>query len=219
MKSRGNRCGHDPRQIRRRLVRGGGSRRQPAVLVEGARAFARAIVERPLDFPELAATRETDRARRSERLEAIGLVVQALVVRCDLLTLVVKWRGAGLEERTIGRWTGMTVRRVRRALFDLRWAHFARGPGRFGPGRIPQPVEEYAPGKYRGKAAIRQLTPELFASVGMLGWLKDCQAARYKAQQPQRSTSTPAHLTRALVQRRAVTDAISSILAGRAPPE
>lgn len=213
----GNRCGHDRHRIRRSLARGGGTKRGPLVLAEGARAFARAIVERPDDFPELAATRDTDRARRSERLEAIGLVVMALAVRCDLLTLVVRWKGAGLDARTIGRWTGLTGRRLRRALFDLRWGAFVRGPGRFGPGRIPQPVEEYAPGRYRGKAAIRQLTPAVFEKVGMLGWLKEQQARRYAevSRPPSRRepTRAQAELARQSIAREV------RLLAGRAPPE
>jgi hypothetical protein len=215
----GNRCGHDRRKIRRRLCRGGGSSRQPLVLVEGARAFARAIVERPHDFPDLSAVLDDhDRARRSERLEAIGLVVMALVVRADLLTLVVKWRGEGLPQELIAKWTGMSARRVRRALHDLRWAGFARGPGRFGPGRIAQPVEAYevdGETRFRGKVAIRQLDRSLWESVGMGGWLKDQQARRYAdlaRPRPRPMSRTAVRLNREAFDREA------RMLAAQRPP-
>lgn len=209
----GNRCGHDRHRIRRSLVRPKGPR-QPLVLMEAARAFARAIVERPRDFPELQATRETDRQRRSERLEAIGLVVMAVMVRTDLLSLVVRWKGEGLREAAIAKWTGLTARRVRRALFDLRWAGLLRGPGKYGPNRIAQPVEEFVPEgqcrrprcvacqrgmktHLRGKPAIRQMTEELFRKVGMLPWLVEQQKLRYAAlhpPKPERRQMTEAQL-------------------------
>lgn len=199
---KGNRCGHDPAKIRRSLRRGGGRIRLPLVLEEGGRAFARAIVERPRDFPELLdVTKDSNRKRRSERLEVIGLVVMALIVRTDLASLVVRWEGDGLPEKTIARWTGCTARRVRRALHDLRWAGLVRGPGKFGPNRIKQPCETYDPretkagrctrvacwsckkGKphVRAKPAIRQLTIGIFKSTGRDGWLRNAQAARYAA--------------------------------------
>jgi len=149
----GNRCGHNPSKIRRTLRRCGPHRRAPLVLSETAAKFARAIIERPDDFPELRkVTRIKDRRRRSERLEAIGLVVVALFVRTDLLSLVVRWEGEGLPEAKIAEWTGLNGRRIRRALFDLRWAAMVSGPGKFGPNRIPQPVEPYDPTVCRGEA-------------------------------------------------------------------
>jgi hypothetical protein len=148
----GNRCAHDPSRIRRSLRRCGPHKRAPLVLSETARLFARAIVERPDDFPELRhVTADRNRRRRSERLEAIGLVVLALFVRTDLLSLVVRWEGEGLDAQTLAKWTGLHVRRIGRALFDLRWGAFVRGPGRFGPDRIAQPVDTYDPTVCRGE--------------------------------------------------------------------
>ena len=213
----GNRCGHDRHHIRRSLARSGSNRQQPLVLAEAGRAFARAIVERPQDFPELAATRDTDRVRRSERLEAIGLVVMAVMVRTDLLSLVVRWKGKGLPVDDIAKWTKCEPRRIRRAFFDLRWGSMLRGPGKFGPNRIPQPVEEFEPGRYRGKAAIRQVTELVFEKVGMLGWLKQRQAIRYAELHPEQKRRRPMTGQELALQIASVRREVR-LLAGRPPP-
>jgi hypothetical protein len=207
----GNWCGHDRRRPRRTLKRVGKGKRPPLVLSETARLFVKAITERPQDFPELSATLPTDRRRRSERIEAIGLVVLALMVRADLLSLVVRWKGEGLAQRLIVKWTDLSGRRVRRALHDLRWGAFVRGPGKLGPNRIKQPVEEFDPTEtaagrctrracvacrrdlphLRGKPAIRQITILVFETAGTDGWLQDEQRKRYAELHPDRPARRP----------------------------
>lgn len=209
----GNFCGHDRRHIRRTLKRNPekGAKRPPLVLSETARLFVKAIIERPQDFPELSATLPTDRKRRTERIEAIGLVVLALMVRADLLSLVVRWKGEGLAQKLICRWTDLSGRRVRRALHDLRWGCFVRGPGKMGPNRIKQPVEEFDPTEtaagrctrrgcvaclkdlphLRGKPAIRQITILVFTTAGTDAWLAKEQAKRYAELHPDRPARRP----------------------------
>ena len=117
---------------------------------------------------------KAERERRSERLEAILLVLLALLVRCDLLTLRIRWRGRGLTLREICDWTGLERRRVQRALQDLRYALYLRGPGEEGPGVIRQPISRGEP-----QPAIRELTALFFDRLGLADKLAEAQKERW----------------------------------------
>jgi len=105
-----------------------------------------------------------DDPKRSERLEAIVLVLQVLVFRTDLVTNRVgtppgtrdEWF-RGITADYIARWTGLRLGRVTRALDDL------RGQGHL---KSVQPCElDEATGEYTGLAAVRNITMKLWTRL------------------------------------------------------
>jgi hypothetical protein len=108
---------------------------------------------RELQIPLFGRKRATLSQRRSELLEVLALVVRALLVRMDVLSLRVGWHNRrvgrdgkkydfqGLPVSTIANWTGRDQSSVKRALRILRWLGWVPGPGREGPWIIDQPME------------------------------------------------------------------------------
>ena len=181
--TRGNRCGHDPRAWRTSLNRpqidsqGVKKKKPPLVLQLAAKSVVALMWDRLL--PEFGHRQrklfsQSERERRSERLEAIVLVVLALLVRCDVLTLRIRWRGRGLPLREICQWTGIERRRVQRALHDLRYALYVCGPGEQGPGVIRQPIRPGEP-----QPAIREFTLLFFDRLGLKEKLIETQDERW----------------------------------------
>lgn len=151
--------------------------REPRRVHSSVRKFidhAGAIVSRRRDFPELrfyGGVQQHPRRRklarspgwkRSERLEAIHLVVVYLLVRMDLKSQRVgvcesRDRCWGVSEKTIVRATGLSRWRVNRALGDLVWAGYISSH---------QPREEWAPDHWRGWAAVRKFLPRFWDRIG-----------------------------------------------------
>jgi hypothetical protein len=193
----GNRCGHDRRTPRwqPRHV----DRNQPKVFAR-AREFCQRFTAQRWRFPELRAQLRLfgrQYERRSERLEAIGLVVSAMLWWTDLASYRVgkpsrkhpRWVD-GLSMYTIAEWTGLSQPRIDRAIRDLHLAGYLRsrqldpGKRRTKAGYIlasPQPVEEYGNKLHRGLPAVRVFTERLFDRLGVLHWIWQEQEKRKQA--------------------------------------
>jgi hypothetical protein len=154
----GNRCGHDPEHpvlelavaIKPNL---------PPIIYELVGAIKALVYWQRWKFSALG------EQKRSERMEAIVRVLIALTVHTDLVSLRVGFlpRDAdpwfrGVTAEQIARWTDMKVRRVTRALNDLRWAGYITSI---------QPRELTNEGEWRGLAAVRNLTLKFFTHLGM----------------------------------------------------
>lgn len=184
----GNRCNHDRANPRVHLVRPL-SERLPLVIKE-AMARTRGIVLERARFPELGGRRglqlrfTNGRERRSERLEALTLVMQAILCRMDLVTLragTVRADGSclGITEEDICTWTRVRPRRVRRAIRDLRDAGYLGWH---------QPRKKLTPEKWRAYPAIRSVTMTYFKRCGLRPWL---ERERVDASERRRRTVTP----------------------------
>jgi len=124
-------------------------------------------------FPELGAR------KRSERIEAMVLVLRAIGRNTDRLSLrsgrpMGDGTFTGYTMQTIAKWCGLALtrgaksgrlmpQRAYRAAWDLRDAGYIE---------LAQPIEERADGSRRGLAGIRRLTPKLFDRLGLLPRLK-----------------------------------------------
>lgn len=151
--STGNRCGHCPARPRLRL-----HRRPSHKFLATTADKIRAYYTRPGILPELG-------ARRSERREALILVLCALVHFVDLRTMRVIVRPSlddrvsGVDRRKLRTLTGLRLRRIDRALADLVAARLLFFDG--------QPVEEIAPARYIGYAAHRRFAVTLWGRLGL----------------------------------------------------
>jgi hypothetical protein len=213
-RGRGNRCAHNPRAWRATLNRP--HHRLPPVCSIAADCFHRALSERgkfpelqrclrELQIPLFGRKRATLSQRRSELLEVLSLVVRALLVRMDVLSLRVGWHNRrfgrdgkrhdfqGLPVKTIANWTGRDESSVKRALRILRWLGWVPGPGKDGPWIIDQPMEltcdKLHDHKHRTKdeggcfeyfPGVRRFTYAFFQALGIDGQLD--QAREYKTQ-------------------------------------
>ena len=153
----GNRCGHDlnnpilspPNPIRKGA---GGLPRILSLAAERAKEW----FWNPQKCPLLETN--ADRQTRSERREAIQVVLEYLLSRLDLVTLCIgtPTLSSGfvdLDMNTIVEGTGLGQRRCERAIGDLREAGFME---------VAQPRHRNEDGKYVGLRAIRCLTVRLF---------------------------------------------------------
>lgn len=162
----GNRCGHDPRRPRLELDLEPTQRAQPHVINRALERASWLYHDRSL-FPELGAR------KRSERIEAMVLVLRAILRTMDRLTLrsgrvLPNGSVVGFTMVTIGRWARMkvtkrksgvlTCQRACRALWDLRDAGFVD---------LTQPIERRKDGKRRGLAGIRQIRMKLFERLDL----------------------------------------------------
>lgn len=155
----GNRCGHDPRCFRRYTP---AANHQPRILEE-----ARSRIGECLGgyWDQLW---DGNRQRRSERREACGLLLACLIHRMDLATLKVGFpqadgRFKGLTDRDLSRMTGLTLRRLERAMQDL---------SRMNIIRVKTRCERQADGRYQGLAAIRSISSHFFTLMGLGSQLK-----------------------------------------------
>lgn len=183
------------------------------MLTLAANVFHQALVDDRGRFPELRRVlrvmqtelfrraRDKFSERRSELLECLSLVMRALLVRMDIMSLRVGWnrrpfrRGRerrardfqGMPVRTIARWVQRDESSVKRALTILRWLGWVPGPGRQGPWVIKQPVElvcederhVHIRGCYRFWPGVRRVSLEFFEMLGLSGQLEEARA--YKA--------------------------------------
>lgn len=170
------RCDHDPRAPRLELVARVADN-VPKIIRDGIDR-ARTIYDRPNLFPELTgrsmAPTSRIRKRRSSRLEAISLVVAALMRRCDRRTLRVGDQREdglcnGVSREKLCEQTGMKLSRVTRALRELEEGYYIHSE---------QPVEELDEPKPRGRGrrgmqthrgfpSVRVLTPLLWQRLGI----------------------------------------------------
>jgi hypothetical protein len=153
----GNRCGHDPHNPNlsppNPIRKGAGG--LPRILSLAAER-AKEWFWNPQKCPLLEAN--ADRQTRSERREAIQVVLEYLLSRLDLVTLCV---GAptlnhgfvDLDMNAIVDGTGLGQRRCERAIGDLKEAGFME---------VAQPRYRSDDGKYVGLRAIRCLTVSFF---------------------------------------------------------
>lgn len=172
------RCDHDPAAPRLRLpivVAG-----NLPLLLQDAIRWAAKLYARPHLFPEITARAYTDaetriRKRRTERLEAIVLVLIALLRRCDVRTLRVgDQRDDGLcngvRIAKLCEATGLEPSRVVRALGELESAGYIRSvqPVQAITDAAGLPVlDEKGRQRHRGFASVRVVTPLAFQRLGV----------------------------------------------------
>lgn len=171
-KSSGNRCGHDPRNPRLSppepvKVGPGAPPRILSLAVERARKW----FFNPQKCPLFKS--KTGRNLRSERREAIQVVLEYLLSRLDLATLCIgsPTLNVGFVDLDMGAivaGTGLSQRRCERAIASLKAAGFME---------VKQPRHRNEEGKYYGLRAIRVLTRRLFEWLG-LGPMLERERAR-----------------------------------------
>ena len=153
----GNRCGHDPKNP---------ILSPPYPIRKGAGGLPRILslaAERAKEWfwnPQKCPLLETnaDRQTRSERREAIQVVLEYLLSRLDLVTLCVGTPTLNngfvdLDMNSIVEGTGLGQRRCERAIGDLKGAGFME---------VAQPRYRNNEGKYFGLRAVRCLTVRFF---------------------------------------------------------
>jgi len=158
----GNRCFHDPANpclsppepIRKGL---GGLPRILSLAAERAKEW----FFFPDKCPQLQSS--PDRQTRSERREAIQVVLEALLSRLDLSSLCVgvPTPASGfidLDMKTLVHITGLGKRRCERAIGQLKEAGFIT---------VSQPRFKNEEGKYFGLRAVRVITKEFFDWLGL----------------------------------------------------
>ena len=171
----GNRCNHDPREphlsptepIRKGL---GGLPRILSLAAERAKEW--------FYFPDKCPPLQSSlyRQTRSERREAIQVVLEALLSRLDLSSLCVgtPTPASGfidLDMKSIVQITGLGQRRCERAIAQLKGAGFIT---------VKQPRLKNEDGKYIGLRAVRVITKEFFSWLG-LGPMLEKERARASA--------------------------------------
>lgn len=130
----------------------------PPFLLEAVDEIRDAVYWQRWKFAELG------EGKRSERLEAIVLVMSVLILRTDLVSSRVgtpptaqdEWF-RGVTADYIARWTGLRLGRVTRALDDVRWAGYITSL---------QPCElNQETGEYTGLAAVRNITMKFWTRL------------------------------------------------------
>jgi hypothetical protein len=162
----GNGCGHDPEQPRYFKPPDNHAGR-PKILQRIIGAI-RTYYARPAEtLPGLNACNESDRQQRSERREACIQILGAILHYTDLVTLRVGIPQAdgsmvGLTMPALAKLSGLGERRAERAIVDLKAA------GIITVHAICEMLEDLT---YKGIAAIRTVTRNLFTVFGLDDWL------------------------------------------------
>ncbi len=158
----GNRCGHDPKNPRLNplepIKSGPGC---PPRILSLAAERAKEWFFTPDKCPLFRA--ESERQLRSERREAIQVVLEFLLSRLELASL---WIGTptmkegfiDLDMKSIVEGTGLGQRRCERAIGNLKEAGFME---------VKQPRFQSEDGRYFGLRAIRLLTVRFFEWLGL----------------------------------------------------
>ena len=123
---------------------------------------------KPSLFPTLNAANGSTRQQRSERREACIAMLCCIVHYLDILTLRVgipQANGAmqGLDMRYLAKLSGLSIRRAERAVHDLKVAGFIT---------VHPVCEKISDTEYKGVAAIRTVSSNLFIVLGLDGWLR-----------------------------------------------
>jgi len=165
----GNFCGHDPLSPRLTLTRPpktgkGGIPRVLTLCSERLKGYyhnPRKLI------PSLDLANGSERQQRSERREACLLSLMALLKYTDLASLRV---GIPTEDGFLSltvdylaKQTGMALKRVERALADLKAA---------GMVTVSQPRKRLPDGSWKGLAAVKAVSRHLFSLFGLGGMLK-----------------------------------------------
>ena len=161
----GNKCGHDP-SAPRHFEPPKQHANRPAVLKRAIEAV-RAYFNAPQTLPSLNAANESDRRQRSERRESCCALLGAILHYTDLVTLRVgipqpDGSMAGLTMPFLARLAGIGERRAERAIHDLKAA---------GIITVRTVCEKIGEDAYKGYAAIRTVSRDLFEAVGLGRWL------------------------------------------------
>lgn len=164
----GNYCGHNPDQpalilTKPALVGKGGIPRILTLCMERLDAY----FNRPKVIPSLNFANGSTRKQRSERRESCILLLKALLKRTDLVSLRVgNPTPDGFLNYTldyIALDTGMGIRRIERAMFDLKTASLVT---------VSQPREIKLDGSWKGLAAVKTISKDLFGLLGLVVMLK-----------------------------------------------
>jgi hypothetical protein len=182
----GNRCGHDP-QCPRWFEPPARHRERPGILrklIDKARAY---YTDPASTLPSLNLANGSERQQRSERREACLAVLSVLIHYLDLVTLRVgvpqgRETFCGLTMERVAALADIGLRRAERAIADLVAAGLV--------GVHPIAIET-APGQFVGRAAIRTVSPALFAAFGLGRWLRH---ERDKASARRRKQEKKAHV-------------------------
>lgn len=182
-------CNHDPARPRLRLVAVVADR-IPKLLVDALR-WAEKIYTHPHLFPEItgqafAPDGDTPiRKRRTQRLEAIVLVLKALLRRCDLRTHRVgdqldNGLCSGVPLAKLAEATGLELTRVVRAISDLEAAGYIASKQpvealqehraaceRSGRCDCPPLLDDRGKQRHRGFPSVRVVTPLAFRRLGV----------------------------------------------------
>lgn len=162
---RGNRCGHNPKS----------SRLVPVVPISKGlgglpRILSLAAERTKIWYDQLATNPDlnskNDRQTRSERREAIIIVIETLLKHLDIVSLNIGYPSKhgfiDIDMQTIMRESGLGQRRCERAIGNLKKAGFLF---------VKQPRIKKAPGKYVALRAIRMFTWAFFTWLGLKGML------------------------------------------------
>jgi hypothetical protein len=192
----GNRCGHDPHSPR--WFEPPASHRERPGILRKLMEKARAYYDDPAGtLPSLNLANRSERQQRSERRESCLAVLFVLIHYLDLVTLRVGVpqghdRFGGLTMERVAALAGIGLRRAERAIADLVAA------GLIGVHPI---AIETAPGQFVGRAAIRAVSPALFAVFGLGRWLRherEKASARRRKQARKAEAQTQAKIALAL---------------------
>ena len=165
----GNYCGHDPDQpaltlAKPALVGKGGIPRILTLCMERLDAY---FIRPKKVIPSLNFANGSTRKQRSERRESCILLLKALLKRTDLVSLRVgSPTPDGFLNYTldyIALDTGMGIRRIERAMYDLKTASLVT---------VSQPREQKLDGSWKGLAAVKTISKDLFGLFGLVVMLK-----------------------------------------------
>ena len=194
----GNFCGHDPLSPRFTLARPAktGKGGIPRVLTLCAERLKTYYYSPRKVIPSLDLANGSQRQQRSERREACLLSLMALLKYTDLASLRVgipTQNGfLSLTVDYLAKQTGMTLKRVERAMADLKAA---------GLVTVAQPRKRLPDGSWKGLAAVKAISRHLFAVFGlgrMLQRERDKASKRLAKKSGNRETAGHAQLMLAL---------------------
>ena len=160
-KTAGNRCGHNPKVPRltppKPIQKGKGN--LPRILSLAAEK-SKAWYNEPNRCPKLYS--RPNRQTRSERREAIIIIIETLLKRLDLASSRVGMPAQNgflnIDMKTIVKESGLGQRRCERAINHLKHAGFLK---------VSQKHIKQAPGKYIALRAVRIITHDFFAWLGL----------------------------------------------------
>ncbi len=159
----GNSCGHIPTEPKLTppnpaKTGKGGLPRTLTLCIERLTQY----YDYPALLPSLNYANGSSRQQRSERREGAVLVQSVMLQYCDLASLCVgvptETGFVNLSVDFIARKTGISIRRVWRALRDLRTA---------GMVRTSQPREKTSDGSWIGLVSVKAISKNLFGALGL----------------------------------------------------
>lgn len=161
----GNRCGHHP-DAPRYFVTPEKHATRPQIL-RRAQSAIQTYYRRPDTLPTLNSANRSSRQQRSERREACISLLACILHYTDLTTLRVaipqpNGTAAGLTMPYMAALAALGERRAERAIRDLKAA---------GIITVHPICEKLDNARYKGLAAIRTVSKELFAALGLGRWL------------------------------------------------